>query len=334
MGPMRTRAVVIAAVVGVLLLAGAGAVYAYDHAHAEEIGEGVRVGGVDVLGAQPERARAKLAQRRARPAEPPGRRARARQALHADPRAGRRHGRRRRLRERRAGALARRQHPRAGPGATLRGEPVDAEIELDISYSKRAIRQLVKRVARGRRRGSRSTRSVDLESGDVTPQASKDGRRLLAAKLKRQVRKRLLDVGDAKTVRAQVKVVKPEVTTAELAEKYPAIVIVNRADFKLTLYKELKPVKTYGIAVGQVGLETPAGLYHIQNKAMNPAWNVPNSAWAGDLAGTVSPAACRRTRSRRAGWASTTAPASTAPTPIDRSAPPHRTAASGCGSPT
>ena len=41
-------------------------------------------------------------------------------------------------------------------------------------------------------------------------------------------------------------------------------------------------MKTYGIAVGQVGLETPAGLYHIENKAVNPAWNVPNSAWAGD----------------------------------------------------
>ena len=47
-----------------------------------------------------------------------------------------------------------------------------------------------------------------------------------------------------------------------------------------------------------------------------------------------SPAARRRTRSRRAGWASTTAPASTAPTPrLDRHATP-RTAASGCSSRT
>ena len=57
---MRTRAVVIAAVVGLLLLVGAGAVYAYDRAHAEEIGEGVRVGGVDVCGLTPSEARAKL----------------------------------------------------------------------------------------------------------------------------------------------------------------------------------------------------------------------------------------------------------------------------------
>ena len=34
----------------------------------------------------------------------------------------------------------------------------------------------------------------------------------------------------------------------------------------------------------------PPGLYHIQNKAVNPAWHVPNSAWAGSLAGKVIPA--------------------------------------------
>src|SRR5919204_184350 len=52
---------------------------------------------------------------------------------------------------------------------------------------------------------------------------------------------------------------------------------------------DLKPTQTFGIAVGMVGLETPAGQYTIANKAINPAWHVPNSPWAGDLAGTVIP---------------------------------------------
>jgi lipoprotein-anchoring transpeptidase ErfK/SrfK len=284
---MRTRVAVIAAVVGLLLLAGAGAVYAYDHSHSEEIGEGVSVGGVDVSGLSPERARAKL---RSAVLDPLSR-----------PVVVRARGKRYTLTPERAGVAvdvdgsvnAALERTRDGSVLSrawrdLRGEPVDAEIELDISYSKRAIRKLVKRV-RADVDEEPVDASVDLESGDVTPQASKDGRRLLAAKLKRQVRKRLLDVGDAKTVRAEVKVVKPKVTTAELAEKYPAIVIVNRSSFQLTLYEKLKPVKTYGIAVGQVGLDTPAGLYSIQNKAINPAWHVPNSDWAGDLAGKVIP---------------------------------------------
>jgi lipoprotein-anchoring transpeptidase ErfK/SrfK len=64
---------------------------------------------------------------------------------------------------------------------------------------------------------------------------------------------------------------------------------VDRNAFKLRLFKELRLVKTYGIAVGQVGLETPAGLYHVQNKAINPAWHVPDREWAGKLAGKVIP---------------------------------------------
>ena len=87
----------------------------------------------------------------------------------------------------------------------------------------------------------------------------------------------------------------------------------SAARFRLRLYKHLKLATTYPIAVGQVGLETPAGHYSIANKAVNPAWHVPNSAWAGDLAGKVIPGGTRRTRSRPAGWASTTASASTAP---------------------
>ena len=44
------------------------------------------------------------------------------------------------------------------------------------------------------------------------------------------------------------------------------------------------------MAVGAVGLETPAGTYHIQNKAVDPAWTMPNSSWVPeDKRGTVVP---------------------------------------------
>ena len=92
-----------------------------------------------------------------------------------------------------------------------------------------------------------------------------------------------------RTVAAPVKRTKPKVTTAEVAKKYPTLLIVDRGGFRLKLYKDLKLKKTYTIAVGQVGLDTPAGLYNIQNKGENVPWNVPNSAWAGDLAGTTVP---------------------------------------------
>ena len=275
--PMRTRAAVIAAVVGLLALVGAGGVFAYDRAHAEEIGKGVTVAGVDVSGLTEDEARAKL---RAAVLEPLKR-----------PVVVRALGKRYRLTPARANVSVdidgsvRAAMDRSREGNMLerawrgiRGEPVGAELDLDISYSKPAIDRLVKRVQKAVDEPAVDA-SVDLENGDVSPQESKDGRRLLARQLKRQVQQRLLDVGDVKTVRARTAVVKPEVTTDELADKYPAILVVDRPNFKLSLYKDLKLVKTYGIAIGQVGLETPAGLYHIQNKAVNPAWTMPNSDW-------------------------------------------------------
>ena len=66
----------------------------------------------------------------------------------------------------------------------IRGKPVGVELELDIAYSKRAINRLVKRVDEAVDEPAVDA-SLDLENGDVTPQESKEGRRLLAKRLKR-----------------------------------------------------------------------------------------------------------------------------------------------------
>jgi lipoprotein-anchoring transpeptidase ErfK/SrfK len=92
-----------------------------------------------------------------------------------------------------------------------------------------------------------------------------------------------------RTILAPIKTVHPAVTDDKIADRYPVIVTIDRGNFRLNLFKKLKRVKVYPIAVGQVGLETPAGLYKIATKAVNPAWHVPNSDWAGALAGRVIP---------------------------------------------
>jgi lipoprotein-anchoring transpeptidase ErfK/SrfK len=74
-----------------------------------------------------------------------------------------------------------------------------------------------------------------------------------------------------------------------VASKYPAYIVVDRSSFRLMYYSHLKLAKTYEIAVGMQGLETPPGLYHIQWKQVDPPWYVPKKAWAGSLAGTVVP---------------------------------------------
>ena len=67
------------------------------------------------------------------------------------------------------------------------------------------------------------------------------------------------------------------------------LITVDRSSFTLRYFRNLKLVKTYTIAIGAVGFDTPTGMYHVQNKAIDPAWSVPNKPWAGKLAGQVIP---------------------------------------------
>ena len=99
----------------------------------------------------------------------------------------------------------------------------------------------------------------------------------------------LVSATGERVVTAPIKRIEPAVSGDRLAAEYPVVVTIDRGGFRLSLFKSLKRVRVYPIAVGQAGLETPAGLYKIQNKAVNPAWHVPSSDWAGALAGTVIP---------------------------------------------
>ncbi len=78
-------------------------------------------------------------------------------------------------------------------------------------------------------------------------------------------------------------------TKQEVAAEYPSYLTLDRSTFTLRLWKHLKLAKTYTVAVGMEGLETPEGLYAIQEKEENPVWNVPMSDWAGSLAGQTIP---------------------------------------------
>ena len=57
--------------------------------------------------------------------------------------------------------------------------------------------------------------------------------------------------------------------------------IVNRGAFKLHALQEPQARRRpTGSRSARSAWRRPAGLYHIQNKAVNPAWTMPNSAWA------------------------------------------------------
>ncbi len=144
----------------------------------------------------------------------------------------------------------------------------------------------------------------------------------------------MLNANAPHTIKAEVHSIPPEVTKQEVAAKYPSYLTLDRSTFTLRLWKHLKLAKTYTVAVGMEGLETPEGLYAIQEKEENPIWHVPNSAWAGEPCRADDPAGAVEPDQGALDGRSSKAPASTAPKRPTRSAAPPPTAACGWRSPT
>ena len=286
---MKTRYIVIGALLVFALLAAAGAVYAYDNGRSQRIAEGVSIDNIQVGGMTVAEARAKLRSGVLEPLSQPVVATYKDRKFTLTPKAasvgvdidGS---------VQRAVDASRSGNFISRTWRDVTGGKVKQDVPLRVTYSQASIDKVVARVSKKLNEPARDATVGNLEKGEVNPTTSHTGLRVRNVTLSRELKKELLDRSGHTPVPVLTKVVKPKVTTKKLADEYPAIILVNRGAFKLTLYKNLKLAKTYGIAVGQVGLETPAGLYHVQNKAVNPAWHVPNSAWAGKLAGTVIPA--------------------------------------------
>ena len=283
---MGKRAPLIIAALAVLLLIGGSlALYSYDSGRKDLIAKGVTVAGVDVGGMSKTAATRLLQQRLADPLD--------------HPIIVRANGKRFRLTSSEAqvttdvggmvaeAVSASRQGnliQRSWRGLT--GGKVNEAVELKASYDAGAVTKLVARVKRATDRAPKSATITPSVAG-LHSVESHEGIALQTGNLQRRVERALSDPTRRRLVVARTRIVQPAVSTETLADKYPWYIVVNRPAFKLTVYDHLRPKKTYPVAVGQVGLETPAGLYHVQNKAINPDWHVPNSAWAGDLAGKV-----------------------------------------------
>jgi lipoprotein-anchoring transpeptidase ErfK/SrfK len=284
---VRTKSLIlIAAVLAVLVVLGGG-VYAYDHARANEIAKGVEVAGIPVGGMSVEQARARLEREIMRPLERPivihhdnktwtlgAREAR----IHADLTAVVDEA----LSKSRSGDIF------ARSWRSLTGEKVNADLQPSVQFSDAAVIRLIDRVRKSVERPATNA-TVKLSGAGLQSTPGSDGLAIQASTLHKQINAAIVSPTAKRTFVATTHHTQPKVTTADLKRKYDTVIIVNRAQFRLRLFKGLKLHETYPIAVGQVGLETPAGQYTIANKAINPAWHVPNSPWAGKLAGKVIP---------------------------------------------
>jgi lipoprotein-anchoring transpeptidase ErfK/SrfK len=282
---MRTRLIILAAFLALLGLGGVAGAYFYDNSNKNLIAEGVKVNGVPIGGMTRAQAEKKLSATLLAPLDRPVKVSYKDRTFTLSQKAASigidiRGSVDKAIKRSQEGDMFSRSW------RNLRNKSLNTELAAEVNWNKPSVDKLVKRVRKAIERDPVDAK-VDLSKGQVDKSKSKTGLRVKYNTLAKEVEETLLDPGNNETVSVTANIVQPKVSTRDLAEKYPAVLFVDRDAFKITLYKNLKKAKTYGIAVGQVGLDTPAGLYSIQNKAVNPAWHVPNSAWAGDLAGKV-----------------------------------------------
>jgi lipoprotein-anchoring transpeptidase ErfK/SrfK len=168
-------------------------------------------------------------------------------------------------------------------GRDAAGAPVD--VPLEVAYDTAAVAAFTARIDKRLHRAARDSKlKISLRRVRVTH--SKRGRDINSTALTKQIAAALIDPRITRVFTPKLIATKPKVTADTLRKSASTVITIDQSSFKLRLFKHLKVVKTYGVAVGQPAYPTPRGRFAIQSKQVNPVWSVPNSPWAGELAGT------------------------------------------------
>ncbi|HEU0318690.1 MAG TPA: L,D-transpeptidase family protein [Solirubrobacteraceae bacterium] len=161
-------------------------------------------------------------------------------------------------------------------------------VPLALSHAHLAVRAFVAGIERVVGRPAEDAR-VNITLLRIYRLPGKDGFRVDEPAVANRIDQALDTPGAARILHLRLTRTTPRIGLRQLPGAYPTVVTVDRGHFRLRLFKRLVMVKSYGIAVGRAGLATPAGLYHVEEREVNPSWHVPNSAWAGALAGQTIP---------------------------------------------
>jgi lipoprotein-anchoring transpeptidase ErfK/SrfK len=281
---MRQRSFIILAACLAALILGSVAAWAYDSSRDDLIADGVTIAGVDVGGLRKAKAREVVRSRVTRGLELPVRVRYRHKAFTLRPReVGLRAD---------VNGMVDEAVNRSRDGMILgrvfrdvTGGDENTRVPAEVTYSRPAVSRFLKRVEAGL---NRSPRDAHVEFPEVKRVPARNGIEVESSVLEAKVSRALRDP-QYRLIEPTVRVTHAKVKYADLRKRWSHLIVINRGGFQLRFYRHLHLVKTYPIAVGQIGLETPAGLYHIESKQVNPSWHVPNSAWAGSLAGRVIP---------------------------------------------
>jgi lipoprotein-anchoring transpeptidase ErfK/SrfK len=155
-----------------------------------------------------------------------------------------------------------------------------------ISHSRLAVRAFVEGVAKQVGKPARDAR-IKITLRHIYRERSHPGRGLDVAAASKAIDAAIDDPAAPRVLHQRLTRVRAKVNANDLARVYNTVITIDKEHFTLRLFKRLKFLKSYGVAVGQPAYPTPSGRFAIQDKQVNPVWSVPNSPWAGELQGTT-----------------------------------------------
>lgn len=282
----RKTIIIIASAVVLVAALVVGGAYAYDKSQEGKIAKGVTIDGIDVGGMEAKEAEAKVRRKLLRPLDQP-------LSVTFRDRSWTLPEEKLKVRADVEEAVAHAvevSHEGDLPtriGRYLGGDQLEVGISAHVEYSRRAINKFVRHISDELNRKPQDA-SVTPAAESLEVVASHPGRKVRDVRLTDELHAAVAG-GGPRTIAVKVHKTEPEVTTEEVAERYPSYLTLDRANFTLRLYRDLELARTYTVAVGAEGLETPEGTYEIQAMEEEPTWYVPESDWAGDLAGQVIP---------------------------------------------
>jgi lipoprotein-anchoring transpeptidase ErfK/SrfK len=178
----------------------------------------------------------------------------------------------------------------------LLGEDFDYIAGVQLRYPRRDAKAFVAGLAEELNRDPRDA-SIDYSTGWVELVREQEGRKVLTKKSQQSLMGALR--GNDPQVDLQVKTIAPAVT----ADSFDKILLLHIGENRLFLYENGKITNQWVVATGLPEYPTPTGLYEVTEKRYMPTWVNPDpEGWGASMPASIGPGPGNPLGTRALNW--------------------------------
>jgi len=154
--------------------------------------------------------------------------------------------------------------------------PMDTELKLRVIVSRRGTERYLAKLAQRFDRAPVNSRLLlrGLRPWVTKPQSGRQLRRVRAMNAIFTA----LVTNTRPDLRMEYVALEPTVTRSSIGP----VIVIRRGSNRLTLYKGMRFLRSFGVATGQSRYPTPLGRWSVVVRWRNPWWYPPDSDWAKD----------------------------------------------------